>query len=179
MTDSNNDNILDSLNENKTIKYAMKLIDRPASQLSEFKVKELGLQLVLFGLAEVQAMRVNQLAGLVFSMEKLVFDNDNLRELEPKKLIDLYRIGIDSLRETSEYVKSTLKTIDWAAVESQLLTIQTDVSHNDTTMSDSDVRRITNELVRNMKVDTNGQIVMLANYDTIPATIETSESAKS
>ena len=58
-----------------TIEHALELVDRQADSLESWRVKGLGLRLVLFGLAEVQALRLSRLAGMVYKLEEELLDS--------------------------------------------------------------------------------------------------------
>ena len=114
-------NIVTDDGQNLTINYALALVNRPALDVSQYKIKELGLHLTLIGLAEVNAARVANLASKLYLLEREVFNESTIRELEPKKIIELYKMIVEATREASEYVSRTIKSTDWSAVESQLL----------------------------------------------------------
>lgn len=107
-----------------TLDYAISLVAGQSASYNQWRLKELGLQFALFGLAEVQALRIQQLASLVYKLEKQVFSDDIIDDLDPKRLVDLYRMGISAINESSAYVNSTLKSMDWAQIETMLLQMQ-------------------------------------------------------
>jgi hypothetical protein len=113
--------ILENNNSVPTIEDALKLVDNKAESFEGWKIKGLGLRLVLLGLSELQALRLSKLAGLVFKMEKELLSEETLRNLEPKQLFQLYQLSTKALTESSEFVERTLKTTNWAELETELL----------------------------------------------------------
>lgn len=140
--------ILDKDFKNKTIEEAVNLVDKMPSVYKNWKSKETGLQLVLLGLAEVNALRVAQLAGLVFQLEREIFKIDNIRDLEPRRAIELYKMGIDALNSSSTYVKNILTSVNWENLELQLLTIQEDNREDKPIIkSGVDISKVASELL--------------------------------
>jgi hypothetical protein len=107
-----------------TIENALGLIDRKAETLESWRIKGLGLRLVLMGLAEVQALRLSRLAGMVYTLEEELFDPEKIRTFEPKMLIGLYQMSSKALSESSEFVERTLKGMDWSSLETELLQVK-------------------------------------------------------
>jgi hypothetical protein len=73
------------------------------------------------GLAEVQALRISKLAGMVYALEEQLLDPEKIRTLEPKMLFGLYQVSVRALNDSSEFVERTLKSIDWNSLEAELL----------------------------------------------------------
>ena len=114
-----------------TIEKALALVDRQADNMENWRIKGLGLRLVLMGLAEVQALRLSRLAGMVYSLEEELLDPEKIRTLEPKMLFGLYSMASKSLAESSEFIERTLKATDWTALETELLQVKSqEVSKN-------------------------------------------------
>ena len=116
--------ILDEKNLSPTIQDALELIDGKAENFESWKLKGLGLRLVLLGLSEVQALRLSKLSGLVFRLEGELLDPKKIAELEPKQLFQLYQLSTKALSESSEFVERTLKATDWSNLETELLTVK-------------------------------------------------------
>lgn len=122
----NYDRIINDRLENDTINNGIKIIDQVDSENYEnLKVKSLGLQVTLVGLAEVQALRVKTLALAVHDIEKQLFNRSRFADLAPSQLMDLYTRATSSLTEASSYIKSTISSINWAEVEAQLALLST------------------------------------------------------
>lgn len=112
--------------ENDTINKGITIVDKVDSDSFEnMKVKSLGLQVVLLGLAEIQALRVKTLSLAVHDIEKQLFNRSRFADLAPSQLMDLYTRASSSLNEASSYIKSTISTINWAEVEAQLALLST------------------------------------------------------
>jgi hypothetical protein len=105
-----------------TIDDALKLVEKKGDTFDSLQIKGLGLRLVLLGLAEVQALRMSRLAGMVYRIEEKLLTEDTLEKLEPKQLFSLYNMSTRALVESSEYVERTLKGVDWSEIEAQLMT---------------------------------------------------------
>lgn len=113
---------IDRNGNSKSIEQGLQFTSVNPSSFSEWKVKEVGLQLVLFGLAELQALRIQNLSSVVYTLENAVFDKNTIKELEPRRLLEMYQLSISSLNDSSNYVKNTLKTIDWTSIEAHIQT---------------------------------------------------------
>lgn len=122
----NYDRIINNRLENDTINNGIKIIDQVDSENYEnLKVKSLGLQVTLVGLAEIQALRVKTLALAVHDIEKQLFNRSRFADLAPTQLMDLYTRANSSLNEASNYIKTTISSINWAEVEAQLALLST------------------------------------------------------
>lgn len=111
-------------NTSPTMDQAMGYVDRKADTFESWRIKGLGLQLVLMGLAEVQALRMSKLAGMVISLEDKLMNKEMLRNLEPKQLFSLYRMSTEALESSSNFVERTIKNMNWKEVEGQLVEAQ-------------------------------------------------------
>ena len=117
--------ILDkTTNTAPTIDEALAIVDTKAESFNDWKSKGLGLRLVLLGLAEVQSLRLSKLAGMVYEIEGQLLDKEKIRNLEPKQLFHLYQLTSKALVESSDFVERTLRTTDWAEMESGLLQVK-------------------------------------------------------
>jgi len=116
--------ILDEKSASPTIEDALKLVDSKADNFEAWKIKGLGLRLVLFGLAEVQALRLSKLGGLVCKLEENLLDPKKITELEPKQLFQLYQLSTKALTESSDFIAQTLKATDWSNLETELLQVK-------------------------------------------------------
>lgn len=111
-------------NTSPTMDQAMGFVDRKADSFESWRIKGLGLQLVLMGLAEVQALRMNKLAGMVIGLEEKLMNKEMLRNLEPKQLFSLYRMTTEALDASSTFVERTVKNVNWKEMEAQLMEAQ-------------------------------------------------------
>jgi hypothetical protein len=134
------------------------LLNRDADNVFDWKVKELGLRFMLFGLAEVQAVRISRLANLVYKMEGQVFSEETLSSLkgDPRKQLELYRLGVESIKDSSTYVKQTIESMNWDSIEAQLLQISAheQISSNSTNEEDI-IRRISNDILSKFNMNVN------------------------
>lgn len=146
-------NTIDSSNKD-TIEYALDIVRKPANSFGDWRVKGLGLQLTLFGLAEKHAERVSKLSRTVIQLEDVVFDPATLREIEPSKVVALYQMSVQALRDSSEYIRSTLGSMDWNNVEAQLIQMSTEIAAE---AGDSNISEIANELIKRMGIQVNSQ----------------------
>lgn len=105
----------------KTIDSSLDLISQPGNTYTDFKLKGLGLQQALIGLAELHALRLSKLGVLVYKLEEKILEDDFLGNLEdPKILFSLYRLTQDSLTASSEYVQAVVKNVDWSKFENDM-----------------------------------------------------------
>lgn len=111
-------------NTSPTMDQAMGFVDRKADSFESWRIKGLGLQLVLMGLAEVQALRMNRLSGMVISLEEKLMNKEMLRNLEPKQLFSLYRMSTEALEASSTFVERIVKNVNWKEMEAQLMEAQ-------------------------------------------------------
>lgn len=121
------------LNDNSvpTIEEALKLVDTKAENFDGWKVKGLGLRLVLLGLSELQALRLSKLAGMVYKIEGQLLNKETIDGLDPKQLFQLYQLSTKALTESSEFVERTLKSTQWAEIETELLQAKAQEVSND------------------------------------------------
>ena len=121
-----------------TIDGALMLVGKKAQDYEGWKLKGLGLRLVLLGLAEMQALRLSSLAGIVYELEGKLLDDEIIRNLEPKQLFQLYQLATKSLVESSDYIERTLKATNWGEMETELLQAKAkQVSGSEETQLDS------------------------------------------
>ncbi len=144
-------------NSNPTIEKALDLIEKPGETLENFKVKGLGLKLVLFGLAEIQALRLSKLSGLVYKLEEELLDPAKIRTLEPKMLFGLYNMASKSLTESSEFVERTLKNVNWDEMETGLLQVKSQQATKNDTGIDSDDSAEILSFIAKLKAQKDGE----------------------
>ena len=130
-----------------TVENAMTYVDTPAVTFSNWKIKDLGLQFLLFGIAELNAKRVVRLAEKVYELEEIVFDEDNLRQLDPKGVLSAYKMGTDALKEATEYISKTRKEMNWDAIQAQLKDMNSD---DEVSTENFDMSKIANKLIEAM-----------------------------
>src|SRR6516225_8335449 len=96
---------------NPTIEYGYKLIDREGQQIGDWRTKQLGLNIVLYGLAEIQARRVSKLSSVVDMIEDRLIDQSVIGELPPDRLLDLYRMSRESLDSSRLCIRQVLDRV--------------------------------------------------------------------
>lgn len=136
---------------NPTIQNAMNLVTGSEVDLNRWKAKTLGLQMVLLGLAEVQALRVSNLSGTVVKLEKEVFKEENLKDLDLNTLVALYELANKSLNLSSDFIKDTLRRTDWDQFEDQIFDLKEKakaIEHDNTV----EVDEVANELLKRLRV---------------------------
>jgi len=143
----------DGLVESTTITKALELVEKSAATTEEWRSKSLGLQFVLLGLAEVNALRVKSLSAIVYHLEQKVFDPTTFETLEPRQQMSMYKVATQSLNETSEYVKDTLKHINWAEVENNLVSLQVRGNKPGGNAEDKQLADVAGDLLNNIGVD--------------------------
>lgn len=129
----------------------MNLVTGSDVDLNRWKAKTLGLQMVLLGLAEVQALRVSNLSGTVVKLEKEVFKEENLKDLDLNTLVALYELANKSLGVSSDFIKDTLRRTDWDRFEDQIFDLKEKakaIEHKDTV----EVDEVANELLKRLRV---------------------------
>jgi len=145
-------NVVDDIKPNSTIEYGSALVDRLGTQVIDWRTRELGLNIVLFGLAEMQAKRVSKLGLLVQMIENKLFDEDLIEQLPPDKIMGLYKMTRESLDTSYKYVREVLQGLNWSQFEAQLLTVQSEGT--DTISQDGqDISRIAREIIEKMQGD--------------------------
>lgn len=106
----------------KTLDQALDLVSAPATSVNQWKIKGLGLQQALLGLAELQCLRLSKLGVLIYTLEEKLLDPDFINSVDdPKMIFSLYRLVMESLEQSSEYVNTVLKGVNWTDFESNFL----------------------------------------------------------
>ena len=131
---------------------ALNLVSKSFEHPSNIKLKGLGLHLVLLGLAEVQARRVATLSNVLINLEEKVFSKDILDNVSPDKLIGLYRMALDSLNDSSGYIKDLVKFVDFKFIEESMLVIDSldEAVDKSDQLDDTSARKIAEEILKIM-----------------------------
>lgn len=137
--------------EKETIEYAIELVKQNVNKFNDWRTKEVGLNLALFGLAEKQAERLSKIAPLVMELEELVFDSDKLRNFSPVQVLEIYKLAVQAQKESADYIKTSIKSIDWAGVEAQLLACAADEAID--VSNDKNVRLIAQQLMSRINMN--------------------------
>jgi hypothetical protein len=137
---------------NPTIEYGNKLIDREGQQIGDWRTRELGLNIVLLGLAENYARRLSKLSQIVEMIEDKLIDESVIDELPPDRLLGLHRMSRESLDSSYGYIRQVLGSVNWSQFEAQLLTAQSE-DKSPKSSTDQDVSRIAREILKNLRGD--------------------------
>jgi len=105
-----------------TIDNALKIVtsDSEASP-NNVKNTNVGLSLVLLGLAEKQAARLVHLTKVTQDLEKRVFSDATLSQLDERTLLGMYKLSVEALNTSSSYIQQTLNTLKWKDLEMALI----------------------------------------------------------
>lgn len=142
---SDEDKVVEEEEEKTTLSYAIGLVNRSGKTFTDWRIKGLGLQLTLLGLAEVQAERVDLLSRMVVKLEKNLFSDVKISEMRPDQLLSLYRNATDSLQKSTEYVQHTLKSVDWTKLETDLLAMH--IKNENESNSDPELANIAHKIL--------------------------------
>lgn len=144
---------MDSDDERKsgsvTIDKAVSLIDDSKAS-NNIKTKETGLQLALLGLAEVHLSRLSHLSGAVLRLEKEVFREENLNSMDPRKIVDLYRMSVDALNNSSSYIKGVLSSINVNNLQLSLVSAEEAQISKEDSSKKADASRVANDLLKQL-----------------------------
>lgn len=83
--------------------------------------KEVGLQILQFGLAQSEAKRLEKLMSVIDYLEKDLFDLEKIKRLPEQEKIARYQLAQGTVNQSINYIKSTINNINWTALEVQLL----------------------------------------------------------
>ena len=140
-----------------TIDKAVSLIDDSKAS-NNIKTKETGLQLALLGLAEVHLSRLSHLSGAVLRLEKEVFREENLNSMDPRKIIDLYRMSVDALNNSSSYIKGVLSSINVNNLQLSLVSAEEAQISKEDSSKRADASRVANDLLKQLASSLGGNI---------------------
>lgn len=113
------ENIVTRDNRNSTIDQGIRLLDTPGDLTITLKAKAAGLQLTLIGLAEIQALRIQNLAISAYRLEQKLYSPEAIDRLEPRKILNAYEALNAALKDAITYVKS-MGAIDFKGLEQTL-----------------------------------------------------------
>lgn len=129
---------------NLTIEDAVKLIQSSTGTTS-CKNKEIGFHMILLGLAEVNTLRIARLAPVVFQLEKMVFAPDVIQNIDPRGVVELYKLAVNAMTASAESVKATISNMNWETLELQLLSKSEDLNKKST--NGIDTTKLASELL--------------------------------
>lgn len=91
--------------------------------LRTLKTKELGLQVVLMGLAERNARRICHLDSFMEELEESLFDMEQVEHLSSSEKIERYQLAMQASTASAAYIKGAVSNIDWSSMEIQMLSL--------------------------------------------------------
>lgn len=134
--------------EKGTIDYALDFVNhRNNNTFDNYRVKGLGLQLTLLGVAETQAERLAKMTEHIQSLDEQVFTEETFSNLKPHELVSLYKFVNGNILETTEYIKSVLSGLNWSKLETDLINVSTQDYAEDV---DEDVAAVAGEILKHI-----------------------------
>lgn len=91
--------------------------------LKKLKGKEVGLNILLLGMAEIEANRIKFLSEAINTLEKDIFDPLVLENLSDDQKIERYSLALQTVTGSTNFIKNTVNKIDWNAIELNLLSL--------------------------------------------------------
>lgn len=127
--------------------------------LAKLQLKELGLSVILLGLAEKAAERIGRLQGVIDKLEDELFNPHNIAALDEAEKIDRYNMATSAVDAAASYIKSTVNTINWDDMETRMTQLSTQLLAESSNQEETDsgniskaqLRDIANELLSQMK----------------------------
>ncbi len=105
--------------KNPTIEYGMELLTCNPRASTAILSKQVGLQLVLLGMSELQSKRIANLAVAAYELEQKLYSPEIIQTLDSKKLLSTYQAVSQALQEALSYVNTT-QSMDWTGIDSKL-----------------------------------------------------------
>jgi len=145
------DKNLTNQEEKSTLDYAMDLVRRKGKNYHDWKLKSLGLQFVLLGMAETQSERLFLLTETTRRLEEIVFKEETLRQMEPAEVFKLYKTATDALKDITDYIRTTVDKVDWPKIEADLITLRAKTQVSDSGSIPADMSALAEFLAKNVK----------------------------
>jgi len=89
--------------------------------LGALKASEVGLSLLLLNIAQREAKRIQKLASFIDLIEDEIFDTSVIQHLSPSEQIQRYTLALQSTQQSSTYINSAIKSINWGDIETKIL----------------------------------------------------------
>ena len=122
--------------------------------LAKLQMKEFGLSIILLGLAEKAAERVNKLQKVVDKLEAELFDLHILDSLDEEQKVERYNMANEAINSSANYIKATINNINWNDLElrmQQIKQLDTSGESTDNGVNDdinpSDLKEIANRML--------------------------------
>lgn len=115
-----------STSVNNAISIGLSLLQDETPDYSKLKIRnfvgrEIGLQLLQFGIAQSEARRVSRLYSTIIELESKIFDPDKLKRLSDDEKIVRYELAKATMAGSLNYVKSVSDNMNWSALEVSLI----------------------------------------------------------
>lgn len=122
LVSNNNGEVITPEGKNRTIEYGMKLLACSPQAPSAVIAKQVGLQLVLLGMSEIQAKRISNLAIAAYELEQRLYAPEIIQSIDTKKLLSTYQAVSTALEQSLQYVTAT-QAMDWSAINTKLKSV--------------------------------------------------------
>ena len=143
-------NIVSVNNRNSTIDEGIRLLDIPGDLSVTIRAKAAGLQLTLLGLAEIQALRIQNLAIAAYRLEQKLYSMETIDALDPRKLMNTYEALNTALSSAISYV-SKMGGMDFKGLEETLFKLaQEDPARMSADESANETRREVASVARDL-----------------------------
>jgi len=137
----------------ETINSGIALIENKTSDdinLVRLQIKELGLSVILLGLAEHAAKRIEKMSAVISKLEDELFDPNKIDRLTDPEKIERYNLAMSAVNSSAAYIKSTTNNIDWNGLEIRLrqLTLSNEAPNEGSSpTSDTNLRAVADMLL--------------------------------
>jgi hypothetical protein len=91
--------------------------------IAALQIKEVGLSVLLLGLAEIQGSRVKRLTAILEKLEEDIFDPEIIAHLSPRDKIETYQLALSTIGTCTNFIKGTVNSTDWTGVEIKMQSI--------------------------------------------------------
>lgn len=121
--------------------------------LAKLQVKELGLSVILLGLAEKSAERIGRLQKVIDKLEKEIFDTHIIDSLTDDEKVERYNMAVEAISASANYIKNTVNSINWDDLEVRLAQISANLSYEggdsqySSKMEESQIRDVARQLL--------------------------------
>lgn len=89
--------------------------------ITNLKVQELGLNLLLMNLAQQESLRIKKLYAVIDKLEDYIFDPSIIEHLSPNEQMQRYELALKSTQSSSTYIKDAIKNVNWSDIETKIM----------------------------------------------------------
>lgn len=121
--------------------------------IGSLRSKTIGLSLLLLGVAEYQAKRVNHLLKVTEKIEEDIFNIDIIEHLSPEEKIERYKLAMDVSAKSVTYIKDINNSTNWDDIETRLQLLDRtilDEAAGDKTVESADLAEAARNLLREL-----------------------------